>query len=693
MIVDEGGKFRTERTIEEEVALLQQDLKALTPEERETLQLIVREMTGQHLPQDNEEQPTIMGALGNAEYKTKPVDIETFVRDPYFLGNSCDNIYPVLLEDLKKIFSGGYEAVVLTGAIGVGKTFVASIGICRILYEISCMRDPHRSFGIQAGTNIAIVALSVSEALAIKVAFDYIVTKIEKSPYFMEHFPFKKTKKEIKFPKNVWVAPRASSDNSALGLNVIAAIMDETNFLPKPVRSVRNMPGQPRFDAAENLYNQIKLRMKSRFERNGKLPGVMFLSSSKQTVDDFTEKKIREAKNDPKIYVSDYALWEVKPENYEHVGRFHVLVGNELSPSKILEPEEVEEVRATLPEGAVVVEVPDSFRTDFERDLEKSIRDVAGRATAALCPFIARREKILEAVDRGAELGHKHPFSSEVFDMSKKSVFLWDRMVRPQPERKRGGEIVQVLRPIVNPTAVRHIHIDTSLRGDCTGFCVAHVCGHKDVVRKNEEGQEYVVRAPVYFIDLVLQIVPPSGDEIILGEVRRLVYDLSSRGYIITSVTTDAYQSADTIQQLNRKGYTAELLSVDTSPEPYDNLKTALYEARVIMYEYAPLIGELRSLERNVARNKVDHPPGGSKDCSDAMAGACFSLSQKNQHMPLPIIPTSGLSPSFLIQPSGDPSVPDLSQPREAGSRLALPPFLSGAIGDDWGGGWNPPFL
>ncbi|MFK5284272.1 hypothetical protein ACI3PL_32300, partial [Lacticaseibacillus paracasei] len=60
-----------------------------------------------------------------------------------------------------------------------------------------------------------------------------VATKLLQSPYFKEHFPFEILKKEIKFPKNVWVAARATTDTSVLGLNVISGIIDESNFLNK----------------------------------------------------------------------------------------------------------------------------------------------------------------------------------------------------------------------------------------------------------------------------------------------------------------------------------------------------------------------------------------------------------------------------------------------------------------------------
>ena len=40
---------------------------------------------------------------------------------------------------------------------------------------------------------------------------------------------------------------------------------------------------------------------------------------------------------------------------------------------------------------------------------------------------------------------------------------------------------------------------------------------------------------------------------------------------------------------------------------------------------------EVIHLERNMLTNKIDHPPHGSKDCSDAMCGVAYGLSMRTE--------------------------------------------------------------
>ena len=259
--------------------------------------------------------------------------------------------------------------------------------------------------------------------------------------------------------------------------------------------------------------------------------------------------------------------------------------------------------------------------------------------------------------------------------------------------------MVERSRPIINPDATRHIHIDPALRNDSLGFCMAHVGGWKNVERKTEDRKIYTERAPIYVVDVVLRVVPPPGDEIILGDVRRLIYELSEHGYVITSVTMDQYQSADSLQKLSKKGYNTSVVSVDRTADPYDNMKMALYEDRVRYYAYPILQKELRELELRFVggqvrrRRKIDHPVNGSKDCADALAGVCFTLSNQQASLPIPMM----RGQSFY----GDAWMEEQQHAMAAGNKNAgmnqqlrdiqmLPPFLGGGGDDDWGGGWSP---
>lgn len=628
--------------------MLLREFGQLSPDEKEALVLAMREMSDPALQSQSEAQTTgapvrIYDALSDGEYVRPVVDIETFIKDEYYLGQTCSELFPKLLVDLKELFDGGYREAILTGSIGWGKTFFASIALIRILYEISCLRDPHRSFKLARDTNIALIAISVSEQLAMKVVFENIVTKIKQSPYFMEHFPFDVTKREIRFPHNVWVAPRASTDTAALGLNVFGGIMDEGNFFENMKRGAAANEKWGNKDKAQALYDQLVRRMKSRFMRGGRMPGMMIIVSSKRTKEDFTAKRIRESKEDPEVFVRDYAMWDVKPDAYG-AKTFHVLVGNETIPSRILKAEEVVPIREKLKENGqsdqiLIIEVPEDYRTDFDADLEGSIRDVAGVETVSISPFIQQRDRLELCLEKGdPSVVRTHPFTVESWDQQSGGSFNWDKLAYMSKLRD-GAELYDGWQPRYHPGVTRHIHIDPSLNSDATGFCMGCVVGFKNVERRNKEnGELYTEPAPIIWIDFMLRIVPPIGGEIDHAQVRGLVHQVRQHGFSVGYVSMDQYNSAASLQIFTTQGIEAERVSVDKPMDAYDTLKAAIYEGRLCMYRYEPALKELRALQHDRIRNKVDHPRQGSKDVSDAMAGVVYSLHTKYRGAPMGIM-------------------------------------------------------
>lgn len=651
MIKYSGGHYRSYREPSEEEQRLKRDLDSLTPEEATALREILSGGGSDRM----------FKAAQSMEFEREPVDMHTFIYDPYYLGNSCDLLYPQLAEDLTELFRGGYNECVLTGAIGFGKTFAASIGVIRIIYELSCLKNPHESLGIADGTNISIVAFSVNEGLAMKVVLENIATKVGSSPYFNEKFPYEVTKKEMRFPHNIWVAARASTDTSALGLNVISAVLDEANF-QHTAKSATKVG--PPVDRAQTLYNQIKRRLKSRFERNGKTPGMLFLISSKSSTNDFTERRIIEGMDGTDLFVRDYPLWGPKPESYFSDETFTVMVGSDTETSGVLTDESAEEFRlGGIPEGCTLVEVPENFRVDFEADLESSIRDIAGISTVAISPFIQRRDKILkmfEAVEGDPDLFH--PFSTMELNPSVGGKFKWADMVEQKSIRVpgSGGQYEAIMQPKIHPDSPRAVHVDIGVTTDSLGICIAHVGAWVDLPRRSPDGAIRIERLPVYYVDMALEVVPPVGGEIFIPDVKTLVLEFYRRGYPIVSVTSDSYQSTALIQEINRAGIHSEVLSVDRTMDPYQTLKSAIYDGRVRCYPHPKLRKELTKLQIDLskpARPKVDHPSSSSKDLSDSLAGAIYTLSEKaSSLLPLPP-PVRGTSGSHDIFSNEAPDI------------------------------------
>ena len=635
MIVKKDGRSRSVRTFDEELAIFERDVGALTDREKEALMAILAEA-------DREGTMDLYTAVNEAEYETIPVGVEEFLRSDYFMGDTGKNLYPILMDEMVELFDGGYSEAILTGSIGYGKTFFAALAMMYVLYQMSCLRHPQRSYGIDEGSAIALAMLSVTEKSATRAVFREIVNKLEASPYFTEMFPFNVHTSEVKFlKKQLIMVAGSTSANSVLSLNIFGGIVDEANFMGqnKTIKQKASRVRWAHIDKAETIYNTIMRRMKSRYMQSGKLPGLLIIPSSKTVLSSFTEKRIEESLDDPSIFVLDYATWDVKKRSGQfRKERFKVLVGNERIRSRILDPDESSEDFEMI-EGVHVIDVPMDYKRDFERNLEDAIRDIAGMSTFGISLYFQRREMLAKMFQKPDDV-MDHPFSVGEWQTDRPGEFVWGRIVKRVRTRLPGGFHEDGWEPILNPQAPRHVRLDPSLTGDATGVAVGHIAGQTEVVRRDINGVEYNEIAPKIVIDFVLRVVPPLEDEIMLGTVRWLIYQLQAHGYNIAYASSDSYQSADTRQKLKQKGIEAEIFSVDADTQPYQTLKVAIYEERVACYPYPILLDELKFLEYDALRGKVDHPDDGSKDVADAVCGLVYSLTTKGRQMPLP--PTMG---------------------------------------------------
>ena len=93
-------------------------------------------------------------------------------------------------------------------------------------------------------------------------------------------------------------------------------------------------------------------------------------------------KKYRKS---PGVHVTEYSLWDVKQHVSGYSGKkFPVFIGDKHRGAAILK--EAKDI--SKEDRAKIIYVPEEHREDFKTDLEGSLRDIAGVATAALSPLI-----------------------------------------------------------------------------------------------------------------------------------------------------------------------------------------------------------------------------------------------------------------------------------------------------------------
>lgn len=574
--------------------------EALTAEEFEAVRAILSELS-------NDGESRTLDALWQADYEEIPVDILTFITDRRYLGESFvaeDGhvlIYEFWRETLKEIFSSDSQTfeVGLSGAIGLGKSTIADIGMAYVLYKLLCLKDPAAYYKLTRGSKVAVAIFNISLDQGYGVGYAKLQSMLKKSPWFLEHGTLSGIKNPTYYPgKNIEILVGSKMEHF-LGRDIFAGFLDEMEFAPG---------SNPKMELSKimKLYTTIKRRMESRYMKLGKLPGILFLVSSKKSDADFLEQYLKKNKDKPYLKVVDEPIWVVKADQGLYSGNmFKVAVGNKYLKSKILGDDEDPE--AYKANGQEVIEVPVEYREAFDLDINSALMDIAGKALSSSLKYIYYDKLKL------------------CYRQYLRNPFTIDEIVLGfDDDTELKDFLVEKFLSKLDRSKPHFVHWDTSKSGDATGLAMATIAGHREV-KKLLKGQVFTEEDIIHKLVFAINIRPDPGSEIPFYKIRNFIYYLRFvLGYNIVSVTCDSYQSVDSLQQMSLRGFNTKTLSMDRSRVPYDTLKNAINEGRLIMPHIPHLEKELLELEDDKMIGKIDHPVNGSKDTADAVAGSVF---------------------------------------------------------------------
>lgn len=546
----------------------------------------------------------------NPQFRERPATLVEFLGPDYL--NIERKVRRRIKRELAKIIGEDvgtekptvYQLAMITGGIGIGKTTVASIVLPYLVHWCLCLKDPQDFFGLLPGSRIAFMQMSTSEQQAKEVVFGDIKARIEHSKWFKKYPPDPSFKNQFRFERDIWILPGDSAETTFEGYNILGGILDEADS--HKVTKVKDYAVQ----GFETIFN----RMSSRFEERGFL---LVIGQMKKSVG-FAASKFRELKNDPKAYAVSLTIWDSRGDEYyacKEVGPHEldrstpagVTCGQTHKFAYDTHRQQIIPTAIASAGGfsnANLLWIPETYRAQFETNPVKALRDLAGIPPAVGSPFIALAHKIHDARDR------------------------WVEAHGDAPPVDPGGRIADWFHAGETLRRAAHVDIAYAEDGDGLGIAMGHVPAMVEI-----DGE----RKPYIEIDFLMRMVAPAGGEIFLGTMRHVLYDLRSEfGFKLETVTLDGFQSQDTIQQLQRRRFQADYLSIDRQVLPYHDLREAIYEDRIsfppYMVVYRPgdtefveiLIKELTELVDN--GTKVDHPDKGSKDVADAVAGVVFTL-------------------------------------------------------------------
>jgi hypothetical protein len=557
--------------------------------------------------------------------------MEEFLKDDRYLGKLTDRgktLYPVWQDTLELVSKEDSKYIyVLTGAIGIGKTFCAVYGMLYTMCRILCLKDPWQYFGRAAGSQMSIVFFNLTKSQSESTAYKLFQSCLVNSPWFRDRGVLKGSdlNPRVEFPlfKYSFASPFVPGFGSQ-GEHVVLALLDEVD---SPVAS------EVQREKVVSAYENARRRLDSRFVTKGVTIGRFFVVASKQERLSFLNTFIAKYKNSKSVHIMDVPLWLARKRSEFSKEEFLVSCGDVYNPPHIVETEE--QLKSATYAGFKIMKVPMDFFDVFQKDIIGSLRDIAGVSVSHI---------------RATKL-----FASESL---LRQCFTED----PNPVKKMTIEIglqddINLLdyidlNAITTPRHVpRFIHQDYSFSGDgdATGVAMSCISGWSKKNIENADGTWRMEKVPIAITDFALRIKGRPGDKIPLHVIRKFYLDLKViHGFNIVECTFDLRVATEADKQiLERSGIACDYVTMDKDPQRYREFRNAATENRWSTPNHPYLYFELKNLEEDPEKNMIDHPAEvaelefledgnvreivmvGSKDISDAVAGSATRAIEK----------------------------------------------------------------
>lgn len=343
------------------------------------------------------------------------------------------------------------------------------------------------------------------------------------------------------------------------------------------------------------IYNQLYLRLSSRFSKGGRIQGRMYLISSAKSTNAVLESFIRDNEGQPGMHVSRYKQWEVLPASKFSGNWFKIAIGNEFLTSYIMGTNVSDsQVKEAEMQGYTVIDVPLEMKHRFEMDFNRTLIDSCGISVQSSYKYIPYR--IVEpCIGDG-----KNPFVSEII----KTGLNDNKQIKDYFDPNIVPEILY--------TKKIYVHCDLSKSGDMTGISSVAVLGYKNQERYTDTGDSTTLKEMVFRHVFSVGIQCPPNDELSMIKVKDFIHYLKyDLGWNIAGVSCDGYQSLMLLQSLKLDGFNTNEVSMDIVKNKecvgYTTFRNVLVEQRIKLLKLEELIKEITKLEKNETTGKIDH--------------------------------------------------------------------------------------
>ncbi len=583
---------------------------------------------------NGDELAELLWLLNKDQYKERPVTIEEFYSSKEFVAEKWPNIFPLWKQTLKELFptpfNAPYNEVLISAAAGSGKTVTATISILYDLYKLGCLKDPCSFYGLTPGTMIIMAIFSATASTA-AVNWNDITTGIEACPWMMCRLRDKKglAKKNgsitpVEILKGLYIQTGSKFQHS-MGKAIFDGLMDEAAF------------GGSNSKDAQKSYAELSSRIKTRFTNwgnKGNIPGHLFLISSPKEAGDFMQERIEVAKESGSTLtkvMQNIATWDADPRK-DSDDKFTVFIGNEHKEPCMYEPD----AEVPLEEMDYLIYPPMRYYDEFKKDLLISIMNYGGITTTSDMALF-KSPTVLNEV-----FMLNNPFNMDVVEL---------------PFNKMDKQLMDFcdltyFKDIRHPDCNRFIHIDAAystntldVYGLAAGYCtLTNNVQLTNIQEDHTETDVFTKRDRQYFIDFAVGITAPKGQEVSLTKVQDFIeYLIKDCRYPVASISADQFQSKQTLQNLQTKGFKTDYISVDRSRDPYLFLRYLIHNKQIAIAKNEYLKQELRKLRDD--GKKIDHPVNWHKDLGDAVAGSIWNCANSTEIMSASRIAQKVLTP------------------------------------------------
>lgn len=494
---------------------------------------------------------------------------------------------------------------------GGGKDFTCQVAESRVANLLLCMKNPQAYYGMPYQTIIHIMNVAASSGQAHGVFFKPLRTLITKSPFFADKFEGDEPgpqATEIRFKKQIELISGHSSAETLEGKNLLAAIADEISAFPTLTESRFSKTGRTPAKSAEAIIEMLRSSATTRFAQWYKLAQISYPRFKGDAIQQATAKgNASIAKNGEAsiYYVSGpHKTWDVNPR-YATIERIEVPGAEEPIPNV---PSIVEDY----------TENPTFAAAKYECNPDVAENRYFGNDVVIYATF----DKVIP-----------DPVTVEYYwGVDEEENWQKDEDSAPI-KQKEAWQVRFTFSPDLYPVrgALYAIHGDMAIRKDRAGVAMSHVKQWEKRVWKKADGSETNEARPIVKNDFTtsfsadLGATLPTGAkaprEVQLRWYRKLIFELQRRGFVIGYVSFDQFQSTDTMQILESRGIATGLLSTDKSNKAWETLRDLMNEGRLDAYWQPNLVEEIRRLNQ-LPNGRVDHPPDGSKDEADSLAGS-----------------------------------------------------------------------